>query len=118
MEDTGEVVERHDPRGYAVFEPGGRMMVVMATAGISPPRGDAEAAALFDNMTAYTGRYCVEGNRLTVEVDVAWHPDWEGTEQIRFVDLDGDRLTLSTGVQEHPSRRRLWGPSPGTGSAD
>ncbi|HYI82147.1 MAG TPA: hypothetical protein VEX11_02925 [Acetobacteraceae bacterium] len=29
-------------------------------------------------------------------------PAWEGTEQRRFFELDGDRLTLRTGVQEHP----------------
>jgi hypothetical protein len=61
MEDRGEVVERPDSRGYAVFEPGGRMMVVMATAGRSPPSSDAEVGALFGNMTAYTGRYSVGG---------------------------------------------------------
>ena len=38
----------------------------------------------------------MEGNRLVTSVDVAWVPAWENSEQARFVELDGDRLTLSS----------------------
>ena len=68
----------------------------------------AEAAALFNGMTAYTGRFRVEGERVVVAVDAAWHPAREGGDQVRSFELDGDRLTLRTGVQEHsqsPGRR-------------
>jgi Lipocalin-like domain len=103
MADTGEVIVRPAPRGFAVFEPGGRAMFVMTGSGRSPPADDTEAAALFNGMTAYTGRFRVEGDRIVIAVDVAWHPAWEGTEQTRFFAVEGDRLTLRTGVQEHPS---------------
>ncbi|WP_207541007.1 lipocalin-like domain-containing protein [Sabulicella rubraurantiaca] len=102
MEDTGEVIIRPDPRGFAVFEPMGRAMFVMTGSGRSPPADDAQAAALFNGMTAYTGRFRVEGDRIIIAVDVAWHPAWEGTEQVRFFAVEGDRLTLRTGLQEHP----------------
>ena len=101
-EDTGEVITRADPRGFAVFEPGGRAMFLLTVAGRAAPTNEAETAALYMGMTAYTGRYRVEGDRVVVAVDVAWHPAWEGTEQLRFFEVDGDRLTLRTGVQGHP----------------
>jgi hypothetical protein len=44
-----------------------------------PPTSDAEAAALFRGISAYTGRFTVEGDRIVTEVDAAWHPAWEGT---------------------------------------
>ena len=102
MEDTGEVIVRPDPRGSAVFEPGGRAMFILTQSGRSAPTSEAEAAALYGSMTAYTGRYRVEKDRIVVAVDLAWHPAWEDKEQVRFFAVEGDRLTLRTGVQEHP----------------
>jgi hypothetical protein len=54
-------------------------------------------------MTAFTGRYYTEGDRIVIAVDVAWQPGWEDTEQVRLVGFDGDRLALRTGVQGHPA---------------
>ena len=67
MEDTGEVVVRADPRGFAVFEPGGRAMFLLTVAGRAAPTNVAEFAALHRDMTAYTGRYRVQGNRVVVQ---------------------------------------------------
>jgi hypothetical protein len=105
VEDTGEEIDVHgeNPRGFAIFEPSGRMMAIITPSGRIAPKNDAEAAALFKGMTAYTGRIRVEGNTIVTAVDAAWHPDWEKTEQMRFVDLSGDTLTLSTPVRDHPS---------------
>jgi hypothetical protein len=105
MEDTGEVIDVHgpNPRGVAILDPSGRASFIITDAGREPPRTDADSAALHRGMTAYAGRYRVEGGQLVTTVDVAWHPAWENTEQRRFLELSGDRLTLSTAVQEHPS---------------
>ena len=104
-EDTGEVRDLHgpDPRGFAVFSPERRVSIVITASGRTPPTSDADTAALFRGISAYTGRFTVEGNRVATEVDAAWHPAWEGTRQPRFYELDGDRLTLRTDVQDHPS---------------
>jgi hypothetical protein len=75
-------------KGHAIFHPSGRMMVVLTAAGRTAPGGEG--------MTAYTGRFRIEGNRLVTSVDAAWAPAWEGTEQPRFFELDGERLTLSS----------------------
>ena len=112
-EDTGEVHDLHgpDPRGFIVFNPEGRVAVTITASGRKPPTDDAEAAALFRGMSAYTGRFTVAGNRVITEVDAAWHPAWENSRQPRFYELEGDRLTLKTEVQDHPSHpgRRLQG---------
>ncbi len=80
-EDTGEVRDLHgpDPQGFAVFSPEGRVSIVITASERKPPTSDAEAAALFRGISAYTGRFTVEGDRIVTEVDAAWHPAWEGT---------------------------------------
>lgn len=104
--ETGEITDAHgpDPKGFAIFEAGGRAMFIITGSGRGPPADDAEAAALFRGMTAYTGRFRVEDGRVVTKLDVAWHPGWEGSEQERFFRLEGDRLILQTGVMGHPSR--------------
>jgi len=84
FEDTGEEVDVHgpDPQGYAVFSPGNRMTVLFTASGRTPPANDTEAAALFRKMTAYTGRYREEGDRIVTEVDVAWNPAWNGSASL------------------------------------
>lgn len=105
LEDTGETLDLHGaaPRGAILFLPGGRMATLISNSGRTPPKTDAEAAALFRGLSAYSGRYRIEGARVLVEVDVAWHPDWEDTRQWRNVSIEGDRLTLTTDLQDHPA---------------
>jgi hypothetical protein len=104
MEDTGEVVEPFgpDPRGSIIFTPDGRMMTVITASRRTPPATETETAAAFRGMMAYTGRFTLERDRVVTEVDAAWNPAWEGTTQIRIFELDNDRLTLTSEVQEHP----------------
>jgi ABC-type Fe3+ transport system substrate-binding protein len=45
---------------------------------------------------AYTGMYRLEGDKWLTKVDVAWNPEWVGTEQTRFFKLDGDRLHVTS----------------------
>jgi Lipocalin-like domain len=104
MEDTGEVVEPFgpDPRGSIIFTPDGRMMTVIAASRRTPPTTEPEMAAVFRGMMAYTGRFTVERDRVAIEVDAAWDPAWENTRQVRLVELNGDRMTLTTEAQRHP----------------
>jgi Lipocalin-like domain len=48
----------------------------------------------FATLIAYTGTYRVEGDKWTTKVDVAWIPEWVGTEQTRSLTVDGDRLQV------------------------
>jgi hypothetical protein len=105
MEKDGAVIDVHgrNPLGFVIFDPSGRMMAIITNSGGAAPANDAESAALYRGMTAYTGYYTIQENTVVTMPDVAWHPNWENTEQRRFLELSGDKLTLSTPVQEHPS---------------
>jgi hypothetical protein len=99
--DNGEVVFLYgaDARGYLLLAPGGRMMALLT--GASRPADDP--VALFRGMMAYSGAYRVDGDRWITDVDVAWHPDWQGSRQERFFRIDGDDLHITTAPQTHPS---------------
>ena len=39
---------------------------------------------------------CIRDSRWITQVDVAWNPEWVGTEQTRFFAIDGDVLKVHT----------------------
>ena len=61
-----------------------------------------DTARLFETMMAYAGRFLLDGDKLVVSCDLSWHPDWVGTEQVRYFKLDGEKLSLRSGKQTHP----------------
>jgi len=87
------------PVGCVIFTKDGRMLALLTS-------GDRIASATADqlirSMCAYSGRYRVEGSRLSTIVDSAWLPAWVGTEQPRTFKRDGDTLSLMTDFQDHP----------------
>jgi hypothetical protein len=87
------------PAGCVIFTREGRMLALL-TAG--DRIASTAADQLIRNMCAYSGRYRVEGNRLSTFVDSAWLPAWVGTEQPRTFKRDGDILSLMTDFQDHP----------------
>jgi hypothetical protein len=87
----------NNPRGYAVFTPEGRLMVVITGDGRKPGQTSDERAALLTTMLAYTGKYSVEADRLITKVDASWNEAWAGTDQVRFFKVDGNRLDAMTG---------------------
>jgi hypothetical protein len=99
-EDGGERRDVYDahPRGFLILTD--RRFTAVLTAGDQPR--EADSAALFDRMTAYSGVYRVEEDKIIVAVDVAWHPSWLGTEQTRFFKLDGDKLSIISAPTPHP----------------
>ena len=109
--DTQERLELYGPHpeGFMVLSGNGRIMFLFARADRQPPRTDADRAALFNAMTAYTGHVRIEAeDRFVTTVDVAWDPGWTG-EQTRYFTLDGDRLMIRSPAQLHPqSAGRLF----------
>ena len=57
-----------------------------------------EARAAFVGFIGYYGSFTVDSAAGTVThtLEVASIPNWVGSEQVRFFEFDGDRLTLST----------------------
>ena len=92
-----DVYDGH-PRGLLIVTD--RRFTAILTAGDRPR--DADRATLFDRMTAYSGAYRVEADKIIVTIDIAWHPSWLGTEQTRFFKLDVDKLSIISAPTQHP----------------
>jgi len=62
----------------------------------APKATDAEAADLYRTMITYGGRYSIEGNKVTHNVEFSWNQAWTGTAQQRFIEIKDDQLTITT----------------------
>jgi hypothetical protein len=91
-----EPVMGNNPTGYVTFTPEGRVFFVLTGEGRKAAKTDQERAELLSTLVAYTGMYRFEGDRWITKVDVAWNPEWVGTEQARSFKVDGDRLQVLT----------------------
>ena len=105
LEETGERTELlgSEPRAYAIFEPGGRMIMIGTANDRMPGTSTAAAAELFRSMVAYSGKWSVDSEKFVTEVDVAADPGWVGTKQVRYYTFDGHTLSLRTAPLELPS---------------
>ncbi len=91
-----EPVMGQNPTGYAIFTSEGRVMFVLTGEGRKVPKTVQDRAELLNTLIAYTGLYRVDGDMWINKVDVAWNPEWVGTEQRRSFTVDGDRLQVIT----------------------
>ena len=100
-EDTGEEFDPFgaNPRGVITFAPNGRMTAILTTAERSSPVSGADFRAIVMGMCAYSGRFTVHDDHVVIDPDVAWLPY---PRQVRYFELDGNRLTLRTPIQELP----------------
>ena len=55
-----------------------------------------ERARAAETYVSYCGRYEFRGDTVVHRVELSLFPDWVGIEQERLVEVEGDRLTLST----------------------
>jgi Lipocalin-like domain len=92
-----------DVFGSVVFEPTGRMVVLMTFGPRVPAESDSDMTALFKSMVAYTGKWSVDDETFVTRVDGAWDPGWIGTEQVRYHAFDGETLSLRTAPIQHPA---------------
>lgn len=104
---TGEVVYPvgRDTRGMLVYDEHGNMAAQImrvdrpVLASNDQLRGsDAEVRAAFEGYLAYYGSYEVVagGTRVVHRVIGSLFANWIGTEQVRLIRFDGDRLALAT----------------------
>jgi hypothetical protein len=100
---TGATIEvfGKEPHGFITYGPDGRMMVLLVKSERTRPDDvekmtDAQRAELFKTMIAYAGKYTFDGNAVTHHIDVSANQNWTGSHQVRYVKLEGNRLTLTT----------------------
>jgi hypothetical protein len=84
------------PSGFANFLPEGHVFFILTADGRKPAKTDQDRAELLGTLVAYTGTYRVEGDKWITKVEVAWNPEWVGTEQARLFNIEGDRLQVLT----------------------
>jgi hypothetical protein len=99
--DGGDAIEPYGshPKGRLVLTAEGHWIIIITGANRSAAKSAEEKAALLDSVLAYSGRYTVEGDRITTRVDMSSNEIYSGANQnqTRFFRIDGDKLTLRTG---------------------
>jgi hypothetical protein len=91
-----EPVMGKNPTGYVIFTPESRVWFILTGEGRKPAKTMQERADLLGSLVAYTGTYRVEGDKWITKVEVAWNPEWVGTEQTRSFKVEGERLQVLT----------------------
>ncbi len=95
------------PMGITVFSADGRMIAVLCDARPVLPDDEPER-----EYSSYCGNYTFNGHTLVTRVDCASDPSRVGTDQVRSVRFDGERLVLMPpprpwrGVTQH--RELFW----------
>ena len=79
-QDTGDRIELlgSEPIDYAVFDPNGRVIALLTSAGRTSAASSSDMAVLFKSMIAYTGEWSIDGEKFVTKVDGAWDPKWNG----------------------------------------
>ncbi|HEX6794745.1 MAG TPA: lipocalin-like domain-containing protein [Casimicrobiaceae bacterium] len=87
-----------NPKGRLVITPDGYWIVIITAADRRPAKAPEDKVALFDSVLAYSGKYAVDGDKVTVRVDMSANEVFTGPSQVqtRFFTLDGDKLTVRT----------------------
>jgi hypothetical protein len=105
---TGETVDvfGQSPIGFLSYSHDGRMNAILVKDKRPKLADMAQAttedkAQLFSSMAAYAGTFTVDGNTVTHHVDISWNENWTGTNQVRNVRLEGDKLYISTNPQSN-----------------
>jgi hypothetical protein len=94
------------PEGYLGYAPDGRMYALFVAGDRVAPTGDqptdAERVQLHKSMLAYAGTYTIAGDKVVNHIDIAWNNARLGSDQVRYFQLEGDRLSLTTERNKSP----------------
>jgi hypothetical protein len=95
-----------NPRGYLILTPDERIALINVAASREGPKSlpptQTEAAALFNSMIAYIGRYKIDptptegGTKIVLPAEIASNPLIEGRDRAFLVRLDGNKLIFKT----------------------
>ena len=102
----GSKVERYgtSPTGMAIFDAGGRYIITVMQSDRSKYASNAlwqgtpeENKETADGTITYFGTYSLREaeSSIAIHVEGSSFPNWNGTDQKRFVTIAGDQLTLT-----------------------
>src|SRR5882724_10771123 len=89
--------------GFLSVTPEGQWTAITTAGGRTVPKTEAEKAAAFESMIAYSGKYRLEGNKVTVRPEVAWNESYIGPDQVRFFRFEGDRMYIESAPRPNPN---------------
>jgi len=99
----GQELMGQKPIGFITYTPDGRMSVVITAETRKPLSVNDRIAApaderaeAFSTVIAYAGRYSFTSDKIVHHVEASWMPNQVGTDLVRSLKLEGDRLTLRT----------------------
>lgn len=89
------------PNGFVVITANHRI-IALVTAGDKrqPASNDAEAAALLRSLIGYSGRFEIDEEKFVTTPDVTASGSYVGEKQVRYYKVEGDKLTIRSGVQQ------------------
>ncbi len=92
-----------DAVGSLIYTAGGHMAVAMMRANRLAFADDdllggtlEEQAAAAAGYVTYCGRYEIRNGTVIHHVELSLFPNWVGVDQVRYAELEGDRLTITT----------------------
>lgn len=105
---NGEVIDPPNwinPVGWIMYHPDGHMCATIS--GSDRPKfasnnalggTPAEIKAAFEGFVGYCGTYEINEQErfVTHRVQLSWFPNWIGSDQKRFFEITGNRVTIST----------------------
>ena len=101
--DTKKVIRPFGdhPVGYIQYSSGGHMLVFLTTGQFKQPASanytDAERAEIHKGIiNGYVGTYSIEGNKVIHHVLTSSRPEFVGSEQIRYFEVNGKTLIIRT----------------------
>jgi hypothetical protein len=94
-----------NPIGYIQYSPGGHFVVFLQSGDPKRPTNfpytDADRVDAHRSIFgAYAGTYTLEGNKVVAHVVASWRPEWIGTDQTRYVTIEGNKPTIKTAPQK------------------
>jgi hypothetical protein len=96
----GDTVEPYgsSPKGRLVLTPDSHWIIILTGANRKPAKTIEEKATLLDSILAYSGKYTVEGDKITTHVDMSSNEIYTGAnqDQTRFFRIEGNKLTIRT----------------------
>lgn len=99
---VGETADKEpfgpNPKGRLVMTPDGYWIVIITGADRHPAKTSEEKVALFDTVLAYSGKYTIDGDKITIRVDMSGNEVFTGFNQTqtRYFKIDGQQLIVRT----------------------
>ncbi|WP_232228177.1 lipocalin-like domain-containing protein [Asaia astilbis] len=84
------------PRGRVIFTADDWVAFNLEGEGRSPAQTKQEKAELLQTLVSYIGRFRIEEDAWITRIETAWIPEWVGSEQKRFVRIEGEIAHVTT----------------------